>query len=151
MSFSFKHLQNNTNLFFQILPEGWQDEIVPFWDAYKDSSEVYVILEKDQVIGGGIVFSTSPPDLSYYKKEAMQWFCNHYLYIGFLWIAEDKRNKNLGSFWLDELKRTNPEQKYWLLIEDERLHRFYQRNGFVLNKTICHGQNPEWLYVFKPL
>lgn len=151
MGFTFKHLSKNTNSFFNCLPQDWQDEIVPFWNAYQDTSKIYTLQENDQIIGGGIVFSTPPPDIDYFKEEAQEWFSNGFLYIGFLWIDEDKRNNNLGSFWLDELKRNHPEQNYWLLIEEERLHRFYQRNGFILNKTISHDEHPEWLYSFESL
>lgn len=150
MNFCFNLLKNNANLFFDMLPKDWQDEIVPFWTHYEASSKIYVIVENNLIIGGGIVFSTTPPDVVYYKEEAEQWFDNGHLYIGFLWVAEHKRNNNLGSFWLEELKNVNPNQKYWLLIEDERLHGFYQRNGFIQIKTIVHNQYPEWLYSFTP-
>lgn len=151
MNFQFKLLQNTADRFFEILPRDWQDEIVPFWTHYETSSKIFVIEENNRIIGGGIVFATTPPDVIYYKEEAQHWFDNEYLYIGFLWIAEDKRNNNLGSFWLDELKMQNTKQKYWLLIEDERLHGFYQRNGFKLIKTIINDQHAEWLYSFAPV
>ncbi|HLT32954.1 MAG TPA: GNAT family N-acetyltransferase [Aquaticitalea sp.] len=150
MDVVFRELKENHYLFFDILSKEWQDEIVPYWNDYKASSKIYVIVENDNIIGGGIVFSIAPPDISYYKNEAQTWFGKGYLYLGFIWIAEDRRNHNLGSFWLDELKNLFPKQKYWLMIEDDRLHGFYQRNGFVLNKTICHEKHAEWLYSFKP-
>lgn len=150
MNFEFKQLLNCANLFFEILPKDWQDEIVPFWTHYKESAKIYVIEDNDCIIGGGIVFTTTPPDIIYFKEEAQEWFDMGYLYIGFLWIAEDKRNNNLGSYWLDELKKKHSIQKYWLLIEEERLHRFYQRNEFLLNKTIIRNQQPEWLYSYVP-
>lgn len=150
MKFTFR-LLTKAKPFLKILPQDWQDEIVPFWNDFKDSSQVYVIEENEHIIGGGIIFSKPPPDLENFKEEAQQWFNNGFLYIGFLWIDEDKRNQNLGSFWLEELKRKHPEQNYWLLIEEERLHRFYQKNGFLLNKTVEHPKNPDWLYSFEPL
>ena len=150
MDFIFKKLLSNPKRFFDILPQDWQDEIVPFWSAYEDSSSIYIIEEKDQIIGGGIVFSTCPPDIEYYSKEAQQWFDKDYLYLGFIFILENKRDQNLGTFWLDELKTLFPKQKYWLLMEDEDLHRFYQKNAFMLNQTI--GNNHlERVYIFKPL
>lgn len=151
MSFVFKKLQNNQHRFLEILPAVWQDELRPFWSVSKTEADVYVIMENEDIVGGGIVFSTAPPDISYYKIEAQQWFENGYLYLGFIWIEENRRHNNLGSFWLEELKKYNPEQKYWLLIEEEVLHRFYDRNGFILNKTICNQNQPEWLYIFKPV
>ncbi|MEZ4802593.1 MAG: GNAT family N-acetyltransferase [Gelidibacter sp.] len=151
MNYTFKKLVSNQQFFFDILPEDWQNEIVPYWEDYKDHSSIYVISENEEVIGGGIIFSICPPDLAYYKKEAQQWFDEGYLYLGFIWIAEIRRNKSLGSFWLNELKKMNPKQKYWLLIEEEHLHRFYQKNGFILNKSIGHNHQLEWLYVYRPL
>jgi hypothetical protein len=150
MGMTFKLLETNPKIFFDILPQDWQDEIVPFWNQYEDSSRIYVLKEDGQIIGGGIVFSTCPPDVLYYKKEAQNWFQNGYLYVGFIWIAENRRNKNLGSFWLDGLKKIYPEQKFWLLTEEEHLHRFYQKNEFVLIETILNNGITEWLYTFKP-
>lgn len=150
MGITFKHLEED-HQFFNILPQDWQDEIVPHWSRYKESSDIYILIENDEIIGGGIIFSTCPPDIDYYRDEAQQWFNDGYLYLGFIWIAENKRNMNLGSFWLDELKKQNLNQSYWLLIEEEHLHRFYQKNDFTLIKTIVNDHNPEWLYAFKPL
>lgn len=150
MGTTFKTLESNPKIFFDILPQDWQIEIVPFWNQYEHSSRIYVLTENDQIIGGGIVFSTCPPDVSYYEKEAQIWFQNDYLYVGFIWIAEDRRNKNLGSFWLNGLKKLYPEQKYWLLTEEEHLHRFYQKNEYVLIETILNNGITEWLYAFQP-
>ncbi len=150
MEIDFKHLKINHHLFFEILPQDWQDDIVPYWDSYKDSSTIYIISQKEHIIGGGIVFSNCPPDIDYYKIEAEEWFDNGYKYLGFIWIAESKRNMNLGSLWLDELKKQNPLQKYWLLIEEEHLHRYYQKNNFTLIKTIVNNHLSEWLYAYKP-
>ena len=147
----FSKLKSNPNQFFDILPEDWQDEIVPFWDDYKNTASIYVIKEDSHVIAGGILFSTCSPDITYFKKEAQTWFENGFLYIGFLWVSEDKRNNNLGSFWLDELKKQLPNQKLWLLIEEERLHSFYLKNDFNLDKTIKNNDHLEWLYTFPSL
>jgi GNAT superfamily N-acetyltransferase len=151
MSFIFKKLPSNSMRFFDRLPKDWQADIIPFWDYYKDSAKVYILEEKNHVVGGGIVFSTCPPDIEYYRKDAQKWFDKDYLYLGFIWIAEDKRNKNLGSLWLEELKKTNPKQKYWLMIEAEHLHHFYQKNNFKLNKTVSHNDHTEWLYSYVSL
>ena len=149
MGYMFKQLKDHHHLFFDMLPQDWQVEIVPHWAQYKDLASIYVIEEQEQIIGGGIVFATCPPDILYYQKEAQNWFDNDYLYLGFIWISEDKRNNNLGSFWLEELKSAQPKQGYWLLIEEEHLHRFYQKNKFVLSKTIIQNNQMEWLYSYK--
>ena len=149
MSVVFKSLNDDYNEFFKLLPDDWQQEIVPFWNDVKDESKIYVIAENHKIIGGGIVFNTCPPDLLYFKDNAQKWFDAGYLYIGFLWIAEEHRNKNLGSFWLEQLKTSNPQQNYWLIIEEERLHNFYQRNDFVLKQTISKNDSQEYLYTFK--
>ncbi|MGJ8592982.1 MAG: GNAT family N-acetyltransferase [Aquaticitalea sp.] len=151
MSATFQKLVSNPFDFFELLPQDWQDGIVPHWKNYKDDSIIYVIVENGEIIGGGIVFSTCPPDIRYYEKEAQQLFDNGYLYLGYIWIAEHKRNLNLGSFWLNELKKTNPGQNYWLLIEEEHLHRFYQKNDFNMERMITNLDHLEWLYIYKGL
>ena len=149
MPIIFKKLESNPHLFFDILPPDWQEEIVPFWDDYKNSSCIYIIENNDVIIGGGIVFSKCPPDLLYFEEEANAWFDQNYQYLGYIWIAEDMRNQNLGSFWLNKLKELNPKQNYWLLIEEEHLHRFYQKNDFILTQSIEHKESVEWLYTYK--
>ena len=150
MNPSFNQLKTNKKLFFDILPKDWQDQLLPYWEQYDKNSEIYVISENDRIIGGGIIFSKCPPDLDYFEKEANLWFEQQYLYIGYLFILETERNRNLGSFWLDELKRHHPEQKFWLIIEDEHLHRFYQKNNFTFYKTISYNQLAEYLYCYTP-
>lgn len=151
MDFVLKHLPYDQHLFFDLLPSDWQDEILPHWNQYKNSSNIYCLEENNKIIGGGIVFSKCPPDITYYQEEAKQWFDNGYLYLGFIWIVKEKRNMNLGSFWLDELKKQNPNQNYWLMTEEEHLHRFYQKNKFILKKTILNDQSQEWLYAYNTL
>ena len=151
LDITFKKLDSDPNRFFDLLPSYWQEEIVPYWAQYQDSASIYVLEEDNQVIGGGIVFSTCPPDIDYFKNDAKQWFDNGYLYLGFIWISEERRNRNLGSLWLKELKNKHPQQKYWLLIEEEKLHGFYRKNGFVLEITINNQGTSEWLYTLNPL
>ncbi|MCB0448138.1 MAG: GNAT family N-acetyltransferase [Gelidibacter sp.] len=146
--YHFKKLDADPDQFFDILPQDWQDEIVPHWDNYKNTATIYIIESEGHVIAGGILFSTCSPDISYYKKEAQSWFDKGYLYIGYLWVAEDMRNMNLGSFWLNQLKKELPEQHFWLLIEEERLHNFYLKNDFRLIETLKNDVHSEWLYAF---
>lgn len=136
------------NQFFEILPTDWQESILPFWDAYKNSTKCYVLLENDKLIAGGLVFSECPPDMLYAQEEANNWFKKGYLYLGFIYVLEEKRGNNLGSLWLSYLKNLFPEQKYWLTIEDLGLHGFYSKNGFTKVKTLTNNGDEEILYCF---
>jgi hypothetical protein len=69
------------------------------------------------------------------------------LYLGFIWIAADKRNNNLGSFWLNQLKIAESHHKYFLLTEENRLHHFYVKNGFSMIKSLKNEDHFEWLYL----
>lgn len=144
--FKFQELKKEPLEFLQILPQDWQDEIVPFWDACKTDSKIYTIKDGTGIIGGGIVFFKSPPNFEYFKTEADAWFTKGYFYLGFIWIAESHRHKNLGSFWLHQLKSENLKQQYFLLTEEEQLHQFYIKNGFVCDGTVQNGGITEWLY-----
>ncbi|WP_325450125.1 GNAT family N-acetyltransferase [Gelidibacter sp.] len=145
-AFTFRELKTDPQHFFQILPKDWQDEIVPFWDIYKTDSKIYIIEDSNSLIGGGIVFYKSPPHFEYFATEAETWFNNGYLYLGFIWISEQHRNKSLGSFWLNQLKSKNPKQQYFLLTEEEQLHHFYLKNGFVCHQSLQNEDHREWLY-----
>lgn len=146
-AFTFKELKNNPQQFFEILPQDWQYEIVPFWDDVKTDAKIYIIEDRNVIIGGGIVFYKSPPDFEYFETQAKSLFEKGYFYLGFIWIQEDQRNKNLGSFWLDQLKAKNRQQKYFLLTEEENLQHFYEKNGFSRIKSVQNRDHLEWLYL----
>lgn len=144
---TFSELKNNPNRFFEILPEDWQDEIVPFWNDFETDSKIYILEDSSTIVGGGIVFYKSPPDFDYFEREAKKFFSEGYAYLGFIWIAHDQRNKNLGSFWLDQLKAQNLQQHYFLLTEEDHLQHFYEKNGFQRIKSVQNQNQLEWLYL----
>jgi hypothetical protein len=148
MDIQFSNATNNPEEFFNILPEDWQDLIVPYWESYKDVAKIYVLKEDEEVVAGGLVFSKSLPDMSDFERSLQHLFKEGYLYIGFIWVPLDKRNRNLASQWLTLLKNQDPTQKYWLTIEEEWLKHFYEKNGFKLIKESDDTDNKEWLYLF---
>ena len=143
----FKNTTAQPERFFNILPEDWQEGIVPFWPEYQHTARIYTLETPSEVLGGGIVFASVSPDTMLYKKEAQSWFDRGFLYIGFLWITEKHRGKNLGSEWLQELNKLFPNQKLWLSIEEEGLLAFYEKNGFRLVKKINADAGEEWILV----
>ena len=146
---TFSELKNNAERFFEILPQDWQAELVPFWNHLKTDAKIYILENKSGIIGGGVVFYRSPPDFAYFEKEATDLFRKGYLYLGFIWIAQSERNKNLGSFWLNQLKAQNIQQQYFLLTEEDHLRHFYEKNDFSRIKLIQNQNNEEWLYLTK--
>lgn len=148
MTTAFSQLNNEHEIFFNMLPEDWQAVIVPIWDQYKHSSKIYVLKKEDEVIAGGIIFSECPPDMTTHLQEAKKWLDNNYLYIGFLFVVEPFRNQKLGSRWIEELKTTMPKQNFWLVIEEEDLGKFYEKHQFKLEKVLASNQSVEWLYAY---
>ena len=132
-----------------MLPLDWQEVLLPSWAVYKDSTACYLLVESDEIVAGGLVFSKCPPDMLYAKEEANAWFEKGYLYLGFIYVLERKRGQNLGSLWLSKLKAKFPKQNWWLTIEDLNLHGFYTKNGFKKIKTLHHNGSHEVLYVFE--
>ena len=135
--------------FFKILPQDWQEGIVPFWETYKETTKGYLLIDNNKIIAGGLVFSAWPPDMLYAKDEAETWINKGYLYVGFIFVIEERRQQNLGSIWLDNLKKTYPNQKFWLTIEDLKLDAFYVKNGFKRIKTLNNNGLEEVLYTFE--
>ena len=135
--------------FFNILPLDWQEAIIPFWDNLKSTTNCYILEENNQIIAGGLVFSTCPPDMKYAEKEANFWLNNGYLYLGFIYVIEEKRGQNLGSIWLDNLKKIHTNQKFWLTIEDLNLHGFYIKNDFKKATPLFNKGVEEVIYVFE--
>lgn len=146
-SYTFSKITSQPEQFFKLLPEDWQNEIVPFWKSYTNDASIYGLYDGPLLIGGGIVFYTSPPHFEYFEREAKVLFSKDYHYLGFIWINENYRNKNLGTFWLNKLKSLEPHQDLFLLTEEEHLHHFYTKNGFFRIKEISNKGNLEWLYV----
>lgn len=140
----------NYEQFFKIIPKDWNEYILAFWNDFKSTTECYVLVENKEVIAGGLVFSKCPPDMWYAINEANKWFEKGYLYLGFIFVLEEKRHQNLGSVWLNYLKTKFPNQKYWLTIEDLRLDRFYVKNDFKKVKSLFNQDQEEWLYIFDP-
>ena len=101
----FINYTTKAHAFFEMLPSDWQDTIVPFWNDLKSTTQLFVLYENETIIAGGLVFSKCPPDLFYYEKEANKWFEKGYLYLGFIFVDEKQRNRNLGSFWLENIKK----------------------------------------------
>lgn len=141
---------NDCRDFFKILPKDWQDSILPHWETIKETTKGYLLVENQKIIAGGLVFYKCPPDMSYAFYEANEWINNGYLYLGFIYVIEERRHQNLGSIWLQNLKQIHPNQKYWLTIEDLKLDAFYSRNDFKKIKTLFNENQEEWLYIFEP-
>lgn len=146
MNTQFSNATDNSEQFFNILPDDWKALIEPYWDNYKDAAKIYVLKEDDEVVAGGIVFSKSLPDMSDFERSVQSLFSEGYLYIGFIWVPLDKRNRQLASQWLTLLKNQDPNQKYWLTIEEAWLKHFYEKNGFKLIKESNDADNKEWLF-----
>jgi len=149
MKIQFSNATESPEQFFNMLPEDWQVLIVPYWESYKDDAKIYVLKENDEVVAGGLVFSKSLPDMSDFEKSLQYLFSEGYLYLGFIWVPLDKRNRQLASQWLTLLKNQDPNQKYWLTIEEPWLKHFYEKNGFKLIKESDGTEDKEWLYVYR--
>ena len=146
---SFREITEEPERFFSILPADWQEGIVPQWSAYAHSSSIFILETSAEILGGGIVFSKPSPDCQpSYLVEAQEWFDRGYLYIGFVWISERHRDKQLGSKWLQQLCKSMPAQNFWLTIEDVKLSSFYQRNGFELIREVALDYAPEWVMTY---
>ena len=135
--------------FFKILPKDWQESLVPVWENFKASTSGYLLIDNTQIIAGGLVFSKCPPDMLYAENEANTWFNKGFLYLGFIYVIEEKRHQNLGSVWLDNLKKRIPNQKFWLTIEDLKLDAFYVKNGFKYVKSFYNDGIEEAVYTFE--
>jgi GNAT superfamily N-acetyltransferase len=138
--------------FFAMMPPDWQEIINKIWDKVKETSTIYAILEEGSILVGGILFTELLSEMTEFEFElGRPFFDLGYGYIGFLWVAENRRNEQLGSKWLSLLKKQNVKQGFWLTIEEEDLKKFYEKNGF---KTIAESEDKEsmeWLCVYEPL
>ncbi len=142
-------LTNTPKRFFEILPPDWRIEIEPFWPDYAPDSSIFGLADNDEIVAGGIIFSTVSPDMMHHSEAAQSWFDKGFRYIGFLFVKEDRRNEGLGSHWFREIKKQFPQQKFWLAIEDFGLSRFYGSLGFELVQELKTAEHSEWVLVEK--
>tara|TARA_R110002051_G_scaffold161300_3_gene232910 strand:+ start:307 stop:765 length:459 start_codon:yes stop_codon:yes gene_type:complete len=147
----FEEINPRHKEFFRMLPQDWEEIIGVIWDKVKATSTIYAIVEEGSIIAGGIVFTEKLPEMTQFElKKGQPYFDLGYGYIGFLWVAENRRNEQLGSKWLSLLKQQDQKQGFWLTIEEVGLKKFYEKNGF---KTIAESEdkeNIEWLCVYEP-
>jgi hypothetical protein len=68
----FAGLNNNPDLFFNILPDDWRESIQPVWKNYISTSEIMVVILNKEIIAGGIIFSSVSPDILNNKNIAEQ-------------------------------------------------------------------------------
>lgn len=145
----FIHLSSDVGVFFDILPEDWAVEIEPIWDAYAAQSEVYILKEKSEVVGGGILFSAPSPDLKQTQQITRQWFDKGYKYIAYFYIVESRRGEGFGQEWLRKLMNTYPRQPLFLTIEEYSLVQFYEKSHFKVVQEIDTKFGTEWLMVYE--
>lgn len=148
MNTQFSNVTDTPEQFFNILPDDWKVLIEPYWESYKNVAKIYVLIEDGEVVAGGLVFSKSLPDMSDFERSLQYLFSEGYLYLGFIWVPAHKRNRQLASQWLTFLKNQDPNQKYWLTIEEESLKYFYEKNGFKLIKESDNDDDKEWLFTY---
>jgi hypothetical protein len=141
-----KILKNKT-AFFDLLPLEWQESILPIWNTCEEQAQILTLEQDHEICAGGIVFSASTPEMEVYKEEAHHWFLKGYLYIGYVWVPENKRNKNYGSLWLKNLLLRDPTQHYWLTTEEKKLRYFYEKAGFTYVKTMRSQNLEEELFI----
>lgn len=147
MHIKFVKLPGNPEAFFNILPADWKKEIAPVWEQYAPEADIYVLIDGDQIVAGGVVAHGMPIDMAHFFHEVSEWVDQSYRYIGYLWVIENRRKQHLGSLWLRELAKHDPKTKYWLTIEEENLGHFYLSNGFHMVKKLQKGNITEWLLV----
>ena len=149
MELKFEKYTTQSERFFNILPEDWQEIVRPIWLKEHKNAEILVLVKDEQISAGGIVFKGLTADMDSFEKEAVAFINSDYYYIGYLWVVESCRGKNLGSLWLNSLKEYYPNTNFWLSIEDDNLKKFYLKNGFHLIKESDDKENKEWLFLFK--
>ena len=104
MDLKFSNFNKTPQQFFKILPQEWQEIIVPQWERFKNTATIYVFKEKNMIIAGGIVFEKSHPNMTGFEKEYQFLYDESFFYIGFVWVIPEKRNQQLASKWLTKLK-----------------------------------------------
>ncbi|MBT30055.1 MAG: hypothetical protein CMO01_10385 [Thalassobius sp.] len=151
-AFIFTKLESNSNLFFDILPDEWSNDIVPVWSQYEKSSSIYVVKLKGKIIGGGILFNTPAPDTKHYNALAISklntWFDKGYKYIAYFLIQDQYRGMGIGLKWLMEIIALQLNQGLFLTVDEQSLINFYEKVGFKLQEEIRLKDCKEWVLVW---
>ncbi len=149
MRILLEDISKNPSVFISLLPSDWEESLALIGKEQTANSKFYILKIDDEICAGGIIFSETLTEMGAYKNEANYWFSKGYLYIGYVWVPLEKRNKNYGSIWLSELLALDTTKSYWLTIEDHSLRYFYEKSGFVYKKSLLLPNGEEQLFVSK--
>lgn len=149
-SFHITDITFQAQPFFDILPNDWQAAIQSFHDQIGESIKVVAIDFEDRVVGGGLLFSAQTSETDSYPKIAEYYFGRGYFYIGYLWVEEPFRGKQLGALWLHSVAEMFPENAFWLSIDDFGLAKFYERNGFTFASEVIYDGGLDRVYTKEP-
>ena len=69
MTLTFSSLEKNEAQFFDILPQDWQEIIVPQWEYFKKSASIYVFIEKEVIIAVELCLKTDIQTALILKKR----------------------------------------------------------------------------------
>jgi diamine N-acetyltransferase len=141
----FVGLNSSPELFFSILPVDWKDSIQPVWKDYLFSSDIIAVMYNKEIIAGGIIFSSVSPDMLENYKIAEHWLNLGYKYLAYLFVTPKYQKLGIGTFWLKEIFKKFPSQKFFLTIEDYMLKDFYISNNFKLISELETKEGKNWL------
>jgi GNAT superfamily N-acetyltransferase len=112
--------------------------------------ELFVITEKDRIVAGGMVFEGLPADMQVFDDDVRLYIEKGYLYIGYLFVDQAHRGKQLGSLWLTCIKGLYGGKGFWLTVEEPGLREFYEKNGFTWVKSLEKEGDSEELLLREP-
>lgn len=147
--YNFKKYKSNPFDFFNLLPEDWREVLLPIWEKHHLAAEVYVLLNENKIVAGGIVFKEYTEDMVCFKEDAISLLNSGSLYIGYVYVIEAERGKDLGSRWLKSIKNEFSNTNFWLTIEEEGLKGFYKKNNFEPYKEYFKNNVLESLLIFE--
>jgi GNAT superfamily N-acetyltransferase len=137
---------DSADRFFEMLPLDWQEGIVPYWEKYKNETNVFCWIDSSKkVIGGGLIFDELSPDMEMHRSKLCKYLTSDSKYLGFIWIDENYRSMGLGKKWLENVIEYYPQYHLWLSIEEESLKNFYQKLGFEVTDHLLSKDSEEWM------
>jgi GNAT superfamily N-acetyltransferase len=136
--------------FTAAMPDDWPPYFQQCIAESRDAMELFVITEKDRIVAGGMVFEGLPADMQVFDDDVRLYIEKGYLYIGYLFVDQAHRGKQLGSLWLTCIKGLYGGKGFWLTVEEPGLREFYEKNGFTWVKSLEKEGDSEELLLREP-
>ena len=120
--------------FTELVGLEWGEDFSKIEEKY--NPDIILAVSEGRVVAGIAVFKEKVPEGTIIKEVVDEYRNRKIPYLGYFVVDHSCRGQGIGSAFMQKFLKKFPSQKFWLVIEDLALQRFYEKNGFHLVQQI---------------